>query len=70
MITVPVRKHRMTQEQRDEAQAETDAAAPASRSESHEDTLAKTDELLDEIDEALEGLDTDQLRNFEQKGGQ
>lgn len=32
--------------------------------------LSETDALLDEIDEALEGLDRDLARHFVQKGGQ
>lgn len=69
-MTEQVREHRMTQEQRDEARDETASAAPAERSEVHEETLAHTDDLLDEIDEALEGLVSDVATSFRQKGGE
>ena len=62
---------RVTKEVAERA-SDTPAATPAkaARPPQAEKTLAETDELLDAIDEALQGLEEDLAVNYRQQGGQ
>jgi len=67
---VQAKRHHMTQEQKDEAAAASDEAAAAARSPEAAETIAHSDELLDEIDAVLEENAEAFVNAYVQKGGE
>lgn len=64
-----VRKHQTTEKQKSEAAAETTAALEAKARTAEQQALLD-DDILDEIDAALEGLDQELAVQFRQAGGE
>ncbi|MGZ4518858.1 MAG: ubiquitin-like protein Pup [Mycobacteriaceae bacterium] len=66
-----VQKHRSTESQRDEAASTTlEDAQAASAAAREESASSLSDDILADIDEALQGLDQDLAAQYMQRGGQ
>jgi len=66
-----VRKHAVSEAQKSEAeQATVDDAKAAQQREDAKKVTDLTDDILADIDEALQGLDQDLASSFVQQGGQ